>query len=104
MSSTRSNSNSGRQLLALPLACALALPFALAPRTAFAQGEGSKDCAPGSWFCGDTAPPSAGANKDLQPLPDGAVVVKPAPITPLSAMMLADVLGIEQPVPDVRLD
>jgi hypothetical protein len=77
MSSTRSNSTSGRHLLALPLACALALPFALAPRTAFAQGEGSKDCAPGSWFCGDTAPPPAGANKDLQPLP-GEGTAKPA--------------------------
>jgi hypothetical protein len=78
MSSTRSNSNSGRHLLALPLACALALPFALAPRTAFAQGEGSKDCAPGSWFCGETAPPPAGANKDLQPLPGEGAGAKPA--------------------------
>lgn len=35
--------------------------------SAFAQGD--KDCAPGSWFCGETAPPPAGANGDLKPLP-----------------------------------
>jgi hypothetical protein len=71
------SSNTFRRLLVLPIACAFALPFALAPSTALAQGEAAKDCAPGSWFCGDTTPPPAGANKDLQPLPsDGAA--KPA--------------------------
>jgi len=75
MSSSRSNTF--RRLLVLPIACAFALPFALAPSTALAQGEGAKDCAPGSWFCGETAPPPAGANKDLQPLP-GDAATKPA--------------------------
>jgi len=55
-----------------PLArvAALALPFAAAlllPAVAHAD-EPAKDCPPGSWFCGETAPPTA-QNKDLQPLP-----------------------------------
>lgn len=36
----------------------------LVPSIAHAQSDG-KDCPPGSWFCGETQPPS----KDLQPLP-----------------------------------
>jgi hypothetical protein len=73
-------------LVALPVVCAFALPVAT---NAHAQGE--KDCAPGSWFCGETTPPPAGANKDLQPLPtngDGkgtppppVVVYQPPPTT-----------------------
>ena len=62
-------------LLALPIACAFALPVAT---NAHAQGE--KDCAPGSWFCGETAPPPAGANKDLQPLPSDGKGAPPPPV------------------------
>jgi hypothetical protein len=51
-------------LVALPFASLLALSG-----TAHAQ-DNSKDCPPGSWFCGDTKPPPAGGDKDLQPLPD----------------------------------
>ena len=52
----------------LPIACcAFALPVLLSASTAHAQDN--KDCPPGSWFCGETAPPPSGANKDLQPLP-----------------------------------
>src|SRR4029079_11352389 len=77
-----------RLLVTLPIACAVALPLA-----ATAHADDSKDCAPGSWFCGETAPPPAGAHKDLQPLPaDGAggkaatppppvVVYQPPPTT-----------------------
>src|SRR4051812_30886997 len=62
-----------RLLVTLPIACALVAGAS----TAHAQGE-SKDCAPGSWFCGETAPPPAGGNKDLQPLPsDGQPAAKP---------------------------
>lgn len=63
----------------LSVACAFAVPLALASSTAHAQGtEPAKDCPPGSWFCGDTAPPPAGANKDLQPLPSNGSDAKPA--------------------------
>jgi hypothetical protein len=62
-----------RLLVTLPIACAIALPLA---STAHAQD--AKDCAPGSWFCGETAPPPAGANKDLQPLPSDGTAAKPA--------------------------
>jgi hypothetical protein len=63
-----------RLLVTLPIACA----FVAGASTAHAQGE-SKDCAPGSWFCGDTTPPPAGGNKDLQPLPaDQQPAAKPA--------------------------
>jgi hypothetical protein len=59
--------------VALPIACAFALPVT----NAHAQSD--KDCPPGSWFCGETAPPPAGANKDLQPLPsDGNAASPPA--------------------------
>lgn len=57
------------------LACALAMPA-----VAHAQDE-KKDCPPGSWFCGETQPPSA-TNKDLQPLPDANA--KPAEAKPAS--------------------
>jgi hypothetical protein len=66
-----------RLLVTLPIACAFALPAT----AAHAQGE-TKDCAPGSWFCGDTAPPPAppvGANKDLQPLPQETKPATPPP-------------------------
>ena len=46
---------------ALPIACAFALPFALAPRTAHAQGEDAKDCAPGQLVL----------RRDRRPLPPG---------------------------------
>lgn len=49
-----------RLLLSLPIA-----GLFFVPATAFAQ-DAKKDCEPGSWFCGETQPPS----KDLQPLPD----------------------------------
>ena len=82
-SSTRSStSNPVRRLLALPIACAFALPFALAPSTALAQGA-AKDCPPGSWFCGETAPPPAGANKDLQPLPSESAAKPASPPPPV---------------------
>ncbi len=62
-------------LVALPVVCAFALPVAT---NAHAQGD--KDCAPGSWFCGETTPPAAG-NKDLQPLPtEGAAKTPPPPV------------------------
>ena len=62
-------------LVALPVVCASALPVAT---NAHAQGD--KDCAPGSWFCGETAPPPAGANKDLQPLPTDGKAAPPPPV------------------------
>ncbi len=61
--------------VALPLVCACALPMAT---SAYAQGE--KDCPPGSWFCGETTPPPAGANKDLQPLPPESKPPPPPPV------------------------
>lgn len=67
-----------RVLVTLPIACAVALPLA-----ATAHADDTKDCAPGSWFCGETAPPPAGANKDLQPLPTegaGKATTPPPPI------------------------
>lgn len=67
-----------RFLAPLSVAGAFALPL-LASSTAFAQ-EPSKDCAPGSWFCGDTAPPPAGGSKDLQPLPDNKPATPPPPV------------------------
>ncbi len=51
------------------------------PATAHAQGE-NKDCAPGSWFCGETQPPANGGKGDLQPLPPGDA--KPAESKPSS--------------------
>ena len=62
--------------LALPCA-AFAVTCLLTTGTAFAQGE--KDCAPGSWFCGETAPPPAGANGDLKPLPTEPTGKAPPP-------------------------
>ena len=70
-----SSSSLRRLLVTLPIACAIALPLA---SSAHAQGDAAKDCAPGSWFCGDTTPPPAGANKDLQPLPTDGAGAKPA--------------------------
>lgn len=68
--SSISSSGSVKKLLAtLPMVGAFALAIA-APSTAHA--DDAKDCPPGSWFCGETAPPPAGANKDLQPLPTEA--------------------------------
>ena len=64
-----------RLLVTLPIACAIALPLA---SPAHAQGE-NKDCAPGSWFCGETTPPPAGGNKDLQPLPSESKPGTPPP-------------------------
>lgn len=51
-------------LVALAFVSLLALPS-----TASAQ-DTSKDCPPGSWFCGETKPPAGGGDKDVQPLPD----------------------------------
>ncbi|MDB4935915.1 MAG: hypothetical protein JWP87_2887 [Labilithrix sp.] len=62
-----------RLLVTLPIACAIALPLA-----STAHADDAKDCAPGSWFCGETTPPPAGANKDLQPLPSEGAGSKPA--------------------------
>jgi hypothetical protein len=45
----------------------LALILVALPATAHAQDN--KDCAPGSWFCGETKPPDQ--KGDLAPLPDG---------------------------------
>jgi hypothetical protein len=45
----------------------LALVLVALPATAHAQDN--KDCAPGSWFCGETKPPGEGGKGDLQPLP-----------------------------------
>ncbi|MDB4942455.1 MAG: hypothetical protein JWP97_1989 [Labilithrix sp.] len=70
--SSRFRSFSKKLAVAMPVACALALPVATNAR---AQGE-TKDCPPGSWFCGETAPPAAGQNKDLQPLPSEAPAAK----------------------------
>lgn len=61
----------------LALACTLALPA-----VAHAQDEAKKDCPPGSWFCGETQPPSATGNSGLQPLPDANA--KPADAKPAS--------------------
>lgn len=63
-------------LLTLPVVGAFALTMA-APRTALADDA----CPPGSWFCGETAPPPAGANKDLQPLP-AETKPEPKPASP----------------------
>ena len=90
------SSNTFRRLFVLPIACAFALPFALTPSTALAQGE--KDCAPGSWFCGETTPPPAGANKDLQPLPGEGTAQKPAsPPPPVIVYQPAPTTVIVQP-------
>ena len=76
MSSKVTQKNRSTLKLALP---ALAASCVLAMGgTAFAQGE-SKDCPPGSWFCGETAPPPAGANGDLKPLPSDAPTAKAPP-------------------------
>ncbi len=61
-------------LVSLPFACAFALPA-----VAHAQDDAKKDCPPGSWFCGETQPPSQG---NLQPLPDAKAETKPADKTP----------------------
>ena len=47
----------------------VALPFtaALVAVPALARADEPKDCPLGSWFCGETQPPSS--NKDVQPLP-----------------------------------
>jgi hypothetical protein len=77
----RSNLSSvsvNKLLVALPIVGAFALTVAV-PRTAFADDA----CPPGSWFCGETAPP-AGGNKDLQPLPaETKPETKPAPPPPV---------------------
>jgi hypothetical protein len=53
------------------------VPLALLtlPSTASAQ-EDKKDCAPGSWFCGETQPPPANGNPP--PLPTEKAETKPA--------------------------
>jgi len=69
-----------RLLVTVPLACAALLPLASEAR---AQ-DTSKDCPPGSWFCGETQPPAA-QNKDLQPLPsEKPADAKPAESKPAS--------------------
>jgi hypothetical protein len=77
----RSNLSSvsvNKLLVALPIVGAFALTVAV-PRTALADDA----CPPGSWFCGETAPP-AGGNKDLQPLPaETKPETKPAPPPPV---------------------
>lgn len=68
-----------RRPIALGVAVLLASTCMLGTaKNALAQGQAEKDCPPGSWFCGETAPPPAGANKELQPLPPE----KPAPPPP----------------------
>jgi opacity protein-like surface antigen len=64
-----------RLLLSLSFACGFALPA-----VAHAQDEKNekKDCPPGSWFCGETQPPSA-SGKDLQPLPAETKPAAPPP-------------------------
>lgn len=64
----------------LPFVCALAVPA-----VAHAQDDGKKDCPPGSWFCGETQPPSQ-SQGNLQPLPaDKPADAKPATGTGTSA-------------------
>jgi hypothetical protein len=75
----RSRMSSFVTLVALPIAGAFALLMA-APSTA--RADDNKDCAPGSWFCGETAPPPAGANKDLQPLPSEGKAADTKPASP----------------------
>jgi hypothetical protein len=80
-SHTRSMSSSvsvtvKKLLVALPIVGAFALTMAT-PSTAHA--DDAKDCPPGSWFCGETAPPAAGANGDLQPLPETSKPASPPP-------------------------
>jgi hypothetical protein len=58
----------------------LAIVLVALPGSAFAQDN--KDCAPGSWFCGETQPPTEGKKGDLQPLPNGEG--KPAESKPSS--------------------
>lgn len=58
----------------------LAIALVAVPASAFAQDN--KDCAPGSWFCGETQPPSPDKKGDLQPLPSGQE--KPAESKPSS--------------------
>lgn len=77
--------NSSRQVPRAASKLLVALPFALAfalPAVAHAQGDAKaddkKDCPPGSWFCGETQPPSS--TGELQPLP----AAKPAESKPSS--------------------
>lgn len=61
------------------------------PATAHAQDSagGTKDCPPGSWFCGDTQPPVD--DKDLQPLPQTKPTeTKPAAAPPAAAPTTRD--------------
>lgn len=75
-------------------ACALALPA-----VAHAQETKDKDCPPGSWFCGETQPPPAGANKNLEPLPDAKPAeTKPAETKPAEARPAPPVV-VYQPAP-----
>ena len=76
MSSSMVNEKLFAALARVARASALVLPILLAAAPAHAQEN--KDCPPGSWFCGETAPPPAGANKDLQPLPADGAAAKPA--------------------------
>lgn len=67
------------RLTLVALASATTFAFVLAiPGVAHAQDDTKKDCPPGSWFCGETQPPSAAPSKDLQPLPDAKAEAKPA--------------------------
>jgi hypothetical protein len=68
MSSISFSRSVKRLLVTLPVASAFALAVGTSASTAHAQD--SKDCPPGSWFCGETTAPPAGSN-GLQPLPDG---------------------------------
>lgn len=63
-------------LVAAPIACAIVLPL-----SSTAHAQDTKDCPPGSWFCGETQPPPA-QNKDLQPLPSESAPAEAKPATP----------------------
>ena len=96
-SRTTSKSRSQRLLLALAVGGAFALPVT----SASAQGE-TKDCPPGSWFCGETTPPPVGANKDLQPLPaektppPPVVVYQPPPTTDSAEVAIIEIAALSQ--------
>jgi hypothetical protein len=84
-SSSRNRSPSSSVFATLPFVSAVSAvgAFALAmalPSTALAQD--TKDCPPGSWFCGETTPPPSGANKDLQPLPSEGKATEAKPASP----------------------
>ena len=65
------------------------------PSAAFAQDD-KKDCPPGSWFCGDSAPPKEnGGSNDLKPLPDSNKPAETKPSSPPPPVV------VYQPAPTV---